>query len=189
MATMDALDKLPSDIVWEQDGHLTDIVLSTLSDGQEQIVPTEAIEHLEHCEHCTTRYGAEALLSLHASELIEQVSKVPVVAPVAQPVVTRVLPEKRISALPRWAIFATMFLAAGGAIPALLASSIRLASVGAAIGRSILLLSRGAVLIAKSETFTPLLWLSAVVLLISGLAVSRMSRPGSVNGLAQEGSV
>ena len=76
MATMDDLDKLPPDLVWQQDGHLGDIVLSSIADGEVDIVPLEASSHLEHCDHCMTRFGAEALLSKHASELLAEVSRV-----------------------------------------------------------------------------------------------------------------
>ena len=189
MATMDDLDKLPSDLVWEQDGHLSDIVLSTLADGQALIVPLEAQSHLEQCEHCTTRFGAEAILSMHAGELLTELGKSPKAPASVKPRVAEVLPEKRMSALPRRAVWAALILAACGAMPALVAGGMRLTSVLGTIGRSILMLSRGVVLVAKSDTFTPLMFLAAMVLLISGLVVSRSSRSGSANGLVQEGSV
>ncbi len=189
MATMDDLDKLPSDLVWEQDGHLSDIVLSTLADGQALIVPLEAFSHLEQCDHCTTRFGAEALLSTHAGELLTELGK-PSKAPASvKPRVAAVLPEKLVSALPRRAVWGALILGACGAMPALLADGMRVTSAAGTIGRSILMFSRGMVLVAKSETFTPLMFLAAMVLMISGLVVSRVSRPGSANGLAQEGSV
>jgi hypothetical protein len=190
MATMDDLDKLPSDLVWQQDGHLSDIVLSSVADGEMNIVPLEALSHLEHCDQCSTRFGAEALLSMHASELLGEVSRA-AHAPAALPSrAARVAVEGGLSHLPKRAVFGALALAAMGAMPALIAGGhLRIAEITGWLGRSILMLSRSMVLVAKSDSFTALIWASSMVLLILGLVVSRMARPRSVSGLAEEGGL
>lgn len=190
MATMDDLDKLPSDLVWQQDGHLSDIVLSTVADGEQGIVPLEALSHLEHCDHCNTRFGAEALLSMHAGELLTSLEPSAHVSAAQKPRAIKVAVHGGLTNLPKRAVFGSLVLAAMGAIPAILAGGhMRIAEITETFARSILMLSRGAVLVAKSDSFTALVWASAMVLLVLGLVVSRIARPGSVDGLAEEGSV
>ena len=191
MATMDDLDKLPPDLVWQQDGHLSDIVLSSIADGEANIVPLEAHSHLEHCDDCTTRFGAEALLSMHAGELLAEVSRVRDEVPaVLTPRSVRDLAAGGIANLPKTAILGALFLAAIGAMPALLSQGhMRIAEFTEILSRSIVMLSRSVVLVAKSGSFTVLVWASAMILLVLGLVVSRTARPGLVNGLVEEGNV
>jgi hypothetical protein len=191
VATMDDLDKLPPDLVWQQDGHLADIVLSSIADGEVEIVPLEASSHLEHCEHCTTRFGAEALLSKHAGELLAELSRVTDrIATVATPRSVRAVAAVGFAKLPKHAFFGALFLAAMGAMPALLSPGhLRVAQITEILGRSIVMLARGVVLVAKSGSFTVLVWASAMILMVLGLVVSRFARPGLVNGLVKEGSV
>jgi hypothetical protein len=180
---MDDLDKLPADLVWQQDGHLSDIVLSTIADGEMAIVPLEAHSHLEHCDECTTRFGAEALLSVHAAELLAEVSRAPRVSqssqsPVlAMPRSVREVAFDGFARLPKPAFFGALFLAAMGAVPALISRGPwHLADIAQVFGRSIVMLARSMVLVAKSGSFTVLLWASAMTLLLLGLVVSRSSR-------------
>ena len=191
MATMDDLDKLPPDLVWQQDGHLGDIVLSSIADGEVDIVPLEASSHLEHCEHCITRFGAEALLSKHAGELLAEVSRMSDTVPaVVAPRSVRAATVSGFAKLPKHALFGALFLAAIGAMPVLLSPGHwRIAEFTETLGRSIVMLSRGVVLVAKSGSFTVLVWASAMILLVLGLVVSRAARPGLVNGLVEEGSL
>lgn len=177
MATMDDLDKLPPDLVWQQDGHLSDIVLSSIADGEANIVPLEAHSHLEHCEHCTTRFGAEALLSMHAGELLVEVSRAARVPAVMTPRSMRGAAVDGLARLPKPAFFGALFIAAMGALPALLSQGhLRIAYFTEILGRSIVMLSRSVVLVAKSGSFTVLVWASALTLLALGLVVSRMAR-------------
>ena len=185
---MDGLDKLPSDLVWQEDGHLSDIVLSSVADGETNIVPREAHSHLEQCEHCGIRFGAEALLSMHAGELLAEVARVaqvPEALSASRPVV-----HGGWTNLPRRALVGALVLAAMGAMPAVLAGGHqRIAEITNTLARSIFMLSRGVVLVAKSDSFTALVWVSSLVLLVLGLVVSQWKRPGSIHGLTEEGSV
>ena len=188
MATMDDLDKLPADLVWQDNGHLSDIVLSTIADGEIEIVPLEAHTHLEHCEECTTRFGAEALLSVHAGELLAEVSRVRSMPAVLAPRSVREVAVDGWARLPKAAFFGALFLAVMGALPAIiLRGHVRIAEFTEILSRSIVMLARGVVLVAKSGSFTVLLWASAMTLLLVGLGVARVARPKPVNGLAEEG--
>lgn len=190
MATMDDLDKLPADLVWQDNGHLSDIVLSTIADGEDDIVPLEAHTHLEHCEECTTRFGAEALLSVHAGELLAEVSRAQNMPVMVTPRSAREVAVDGWAKLPKPAFFGALFLAAMGAVPAIvLRGHVRIAEFTEIFGRSIVMLARGVVLVAKSGSFTVLLWVSAMTLLLVGLGVARVARPRLVNGLAEEGGV
>jgi len=60
---MNREDKLPNEMVWDG-GHLSDVALTAIGDGQESIVETSALEHSESCERCAGRLGRTALLSL-----------------------------------------------------------------------------------------------------------------------------
>jgi len=64
---------------------------------------------------------------------------------------------------------------------------VRIAEFTEILSRSIVMLARGVVLVAKSGSFTVLLWASAMTLLLLGLGVSRIARSKPVNGLAEEG--
>jgi hypothetical protein len=178
---MDDLDKLPADLVWQQDGHLSDIVLSTIADGELPLVPLEAHTHLEHCDECTTRFGAEALLSMHAGELMAEVSRAaeaPVVVAPRSARAAREVAVDGLARLPKTAFFGALFLAAIGALPAvLIRGPWRIAEITEILSRSIVMLARSMVLVAKSGSFTMLLWASAMTLLLLGLVVSRSMRP------------
>jgi hypothetical protein len=56
---------LPDDVLWAEGGHASDIVLSTLADGQAALVPPAVRIHVERCTVCTVHLGHAALLSLH----------------------------------------------------------------------------------------------------------------------------
>ena len=177
MATMDDLDKLPPDLVWQQDGHLSDIVLASIADGEVNIVPLEAHSHLEHCEDCTTRFGAEALLSMHAGELMAEVSRAAELPAVATPRSVRDAAVDGLTRMPKPAFFGALFLAAMGALPALLSQGhLRIGHITEILSRSIVLLSRSVVLVMKSGSFTVLMWASALTLLALGLVVSRLEQ-------------
>lgn len=198
MATMDDLDKLPPDLTWQRDGHITDIVLASVSDGEAGIVPNDALQHLDHCEHCATRLGAEALLSAHAGELLAELaapSPIPAVAASAstpaktKPAKIETAKAPALAALPKKAVLGALLLAAIGAAPALWDSVARLPALISAIGRALTLLVHGGELVVKSEIGTTLAWAASMVLLISGLAVARFARVRPSHGLAQEGGV
>jgi hypothetical protein len=62
--------KLPESLCFEADGHVTDVVMTCLADGETAIIPAAAAAHVDACDACTTRLGAEALLSVSATDAL-----------------------------------------------------------------------------------------------------------------------
>ena len=60
-------EKLEHELVWDDAGHLSEIARSALADGQESILPVEAMSHFSHCERCSRSVGQAALLSAELS--------------------------------------------------------------------------------------------------------------------------
>ncbi|EYF02167.1 hypothetical protein [Chondromyces apiculatus] len=65
---MECDDKLPLDLVWQDDGHLGEVALSALADGEVALLPDAAVVHAESCASCASALGAAALLSLRVGE-------------------------------------------------------------------------------------------------------------------------
>ncbi len=189
MATMDDLDKLPPDLTFEPDGHVTDIVLAAIADGEAGIVETSALSHVDECDHCTTRLGAEALLSAHAGELMAGLAEPLLVKSSAKELeITQPALSKNPGrpALPRGAIAGAIGIAIIGAAPSLIGHVLRLPETLRETSRAFVLVIHGVNLVVHSDAGTTLAWVSSVLLLISGLAVSRLSRPRSSNGLSKD---
>jgi hypothetical protein len=62
---------LPDELLWAEGGHASDVVLTTLADGELHLVPPLVRTHVEHCTACTTHLGHAALLSLHTMRELE----------------------------------------------------------------------------------------------------------------------
>jgi hypothetical protein len=62
---------LPDDLLWADGGHASDVVLTSLADGQHAIVPLAVRSHVDRCTACMTHLGHAALLSLHAATELE----------------------------------------------------------------------------------------------------------------------
>ena len=71
-------EKLPRELVWEG-AHVSELALTALGDGQDAIVPRDAVDHTGTCEWCAGRLGRTALLSAGIGQAIAQVrpSRVP----------------------------------------------------------------------------------------------------------------
>ena len=62
---------LPNELLWADDGHASDVVLTALADGQRAIVPPDAaMAHVERCAACMMHLGNSALLSLETRRLL-----------------------------------------------------------------------------------------------------------------------
>jgi hypothetical protein len=66
-----ASELLPHELLWADGGHASDVVLTSLADGQHAIVPLPVRQHVERCTVCTTHLGHAALLSLHVANELE----------------------------------------------------------------------------------------------------------------------
>ena len=110
--------KLPEELVWSDDGHAGDEVLTALADGQDSIIPDDAIAHVHACTHCTERLGAETLLSLSIGEAFAHMPQAAFAQEVA-PVSIAPVSSRRFSAIPLRAVAAALAIAGIGALPAL----------------------------------------------------------------------
>lgn len=63
-------DRIPESECFERDGHVTDVVVTCLADGESAILPPAAEAHVDACDACTARVGIEALFSVGASSAL-----------------------------------------------------------------------------------------------------------------------
>jgi hypothetical protein len=71
-------DKLPT---WDGSGHVTELALVALADGQTDLVDADARAHVESCEECAAQLADFALQSIAVGEALERVPrKLPVSA-------------------------------------------------------------------------------------------------------------
>lgn len=61
---MSADERFPDDLVWCSDGHVSDVVVTAVADGQSDLVPQAALEHVDSCPACTGRTVDALTLSL-----------------------------------------------------------------------------------------------------------------------------
>jgi hypothetical protein len=171
---MKARDKLPWEIIWQHDGHVTDVVCTALADGEESIVPAEAIEHINGCDGCCGRIGQSACLS----------------AKIADGVAAHRLARSAAAWRFPWAaVLVALVAAAIGVIPALLQAPASVAAASAAFVQGMPLCLRSAALVMRAfadrlqGTWIVLSLCSAFVLGIAGYAVARtMGRSRSMQG-------
>jgi len=146
---------LEKELVWDESGHLSDIAKSALADGQDEILPPDALAHFSSCQPCAENVGEAALLSAEFGAALA-----------AERAAERSLP---------WVpIAAALAIAAISAIPRLSMASAWLAMTGQFVAHALRLLGRAVVGVA-AHGFTPTFYLaSTTVLLAIGFAVARL---------------
>lgn len=172
-------EKLPRELVWERaedptgdepGEHLSEVARSAVADGQIAIVPDDALAHLDACEACARAVGESALLSARVGGALEALAP--------ELVRARAVAEVPLQAarLPWGAIAAALALAALGALPALADSPVWLAELSTFATRTVPLLLRSGLAIARSgggSVGAGASLASALVLMMAGFAVSR----------------
>lgn len=90
--------------LWQTDGHASELALTVLADGQDELLPAELAAHVHGCDACTARLGSAALLSVSLSEALaaESVQPLPVWPLVAGVVVALAGAVPALTALPAW---------------------------------------------------------------------------------------
>jgi hypothetical protein len=70
---------LPQDLLWDGSGHVHEVALTALADGQDALVPADVHAHVVACEACTAKLAEATLLSLETAEALSlaRLSKVP----------------------------------------------------------------------------------------------------------------
>jgi hypothetical protein len=162
-------NKLPRELVWDG-AHVSELALTAIADGQEDIVQRDAVQHAEACEWCAGRMGRAALLSSAVGGAVVAV----------QPLKTAQSMARKAPA-PWKALamgIAVAVLAALPSLPHFATSAVEMlgyAKLFSAHGVS--LLARGGVAIATNETLQRGLpaatAMSSVLLVIMGWAIAR----------------
>lgn len=158
-------DKLPDHEVWQPDGHLSDVALTALADGEVSLLTARAERHVSSCDACSTRLCDLAMLSAKLSESLAAQSRESARAEQPMPVV---------------ALLIALGVALLGALPTLLAAPAWLAGLPSTMMRTAaiaLRLATSMVKVASSGSSSMLLvWaLSSVVLVALGYFVARVA--------------
>ncbi|MDB4997100.1 MAG: hypothetical protein JWM74_4532 [Myxococcaceae bacterium] len=154
---------LPSELVWEE-GHLTEIARTAIADGQDAIVPPDAVAHLTTCASCMHAMGDAALLSSHVAEVIASMS------PDAAPISSRAA-----APFPVAAIAAAVVVAALGALPALVDLPLWVGQASIFLTHTLPQLFKAGIAVVKhTHGVAPVVtFASTTLLLMAGFAVAR----------------
>jgi len=159
-------EQLPKELVWTGEGHLSEVAMTAIADGEEAILPRDAFGHLGICAACAA--GVENAASLSASISRALSAPVPVEA-------TRTV-EARI-AFPVWAATLALAVAAVATLPSLGAGRAWMGRMWWAFREGTPLLTRHAAsFLPRAWNWLPVMSLSAaMLLLLVGLSVARLA--------------
>ncbi len=158
---------LRDDEAFESDGHLSDLALTALADGQDEVMPPRALEHASACDACTERLGELALLAVSVGDALTMPGVVRASEPVRRP-------------LPSAAIAIACVLAVIGAIPSLLHAPSWLPELPATLMRSAPVTLRAAMTLVRTAagqaTLVTIAWFAAAIVLVAiGLTIARLA--------------
>lgn len=164
--------KLPRELVWDG-AHVSDLGLTAIADGQEAIVPADALAHAQTCDWCSGRLGRTALLAAAVHEGVREVRPAP------QSSITRA-PQPNGNPSPWRALLVGCTVAVLAAIPSLPQLASRFASI-VAFGRVVSshglpVLVRGLALASRDDVSTVLhiaTFAASLLLVLMGLAIAR----------------
>jgi hypothetical protein len=153
------------DEVFDREGHLTEVALTALADGERALLPDAALEHLDGCEACGARLGEQALFSLSLDDALARAVPAPESAPAAFPVA---------------ALVGALVLALLGAVPSLMHASRWLPSLPSMLVEGALVALRAGIALLKvglsgAPAVVAVSALAAVVLAAMGLLVARLA--------------
>jgi hypothetical protein len=165
--------KLPSALVWQDGGHLTEEALAALADD-EDILPEDATAHALACEDCGRRMGEAAILSVElGASLAGVMAEAPANALASQA-------QKPATPTPLWALVFGLGFVGVGAVPFLLGIPSSLPRAVLVLQRSVPVFAHGLVSAlaglggdAVSRVMVSLV--SLAVLMMSAFAVSRLT--------------
>jgi len=174
---------IPAELSWLDDGHVSDVVLTAMADGEEAVVLPAARDHVAACEACSARLAEAALLTLRASELLGSG---------ALEVPARSKPR---AAVPLRAIAVALMLAAIGAVPLFVDAVTGLPATSAMVTRALPILARSAVVLLRHgsvglERATTLVsWLTAGIAVVVGFLIARAGRRAARGQSSVQGGV
>ncbi len=176
---MNAPPELSQDLIWQADGHLSEVAITALADDQRELLPAPAQQHVQECESCSERLGQAALRSLEVGQELAALY-----AETQPELVTSESTEKARQPverrpLPKLALAAALFLAALGAVPATVDLAGSSGSLLADLFRGVPLILAAAVRLWRSlaadgaVALTVLSCVAAIVLLAVGVFIAR----------------
>jgi hypothetical protein len=152
---MNRHDVLEKELVWDEEGHLSEVAKSALADGQDAILPADALTHFSLCQPCAESVGEAALLSAQLSAALA----------------AERVPER---AQPWVPIGAALVIAALSAVPMLSGARLWLSMIGSFVAHGLRLLGHAVVEVA-AHGFAPAFSLASTALLVAmGFAVARL---------------
>jgi hypothetical protein len=163
---MKAPERLPIELVWTEEGHLSEIAMTAIADGEEAILPRDAFGHLGLCQVCAAGVEGAASLSIAVSRALSD----PAPARATATVEVRTPFPQRAAAL-------AVVVGALAALP-------NLPAVYTWIGRMWWTFREGTpILTRQAITFLPRAWswlpimslTAAMLLLLVGLSVARLA--------------
>lgn len=163
---------LPEDLAWSGE-HASEIAIVAIADAQTGILPPAVVSHVESCARCSDALAEATMLSIQTGEALAAV-----------PVSARELaPESARATLPWRALVAAMFVAALGAVPALLDAR-GVSGSAVSLVRSAPIVMKGLRHLAGASGFP--LWMtlgSAALLVLVSIALTRaLPSPASASG-------
>jgi hypothetical protein len=151
MTRRDVLDK---EIVWDQEGHLSEVAKSALADGQEAILPPDALVHFSGCHACVEDVGKAALLSAQFSAALGA--------------------RRAERSLPWIPIGAALAVAAVSAIPMFSVAGLWLSASSVFFARGVRIVGHGLLTLAANGLAPTFYLASTLVLLAMGFAIARL---------------
>jgi hypothetical protein len=163
---MKAPEQLPTELVWTSEGHLSEVAMTAIADGEEAILPRDAFGHLGVCEVCAA--GVEGAASLSA--VVSRALSAPVPVEARQAVKARI-------AFPVWAATLAIAVAAVATLPHLGGLRPWMGRLSWALHEGTPILTRHAVaLLPRAWSWLPVMSLAAaMLLLLAGLSVARLA--------------
>lgn len=182
-------DKLPLELLFEDDGHLSEIALTAIADGQEAIVAEQAHAHAAHCDACIHRLGEAALLSTSLSDALREMparelAPTPLPALAARARISDNPLAQAALRLPLRAIAIGLAFALLGALPVLMRLPILLGDAGVIAQRGAPIVLHNGIALLRSgggldRALLVLTFGSAFVLIAAALLVLRGMRVSS----------
>lgn len=177
----DESTRLHSSLIWDQDGHLSDIAQNAIVDAESALLPSEACAHAETCETCMRKIGLLAQLSLEIDGAILEMGAGYLPQRAAQSGITR---SRSLRQWPLTELGFALVIALLGQLPTLQALSpagVRHAFI-ALVQVSVQVLQH----IAGTSFGAALPWIAATMLVAASSGIAHLARRGLAQNLASQ---
>jgi hypothetical protein len=178
-------EQLEESSIWDAQGHLAEVAVTALADGELWLLPAAALAHADSCALCADRIGSSSLVALSLSEALSVA---------ATRTELQMSPEHAASTrppLPLGLLAGALLVAALGSLPNLTRFWALLFRLPELVARALPVLARVAVLVGHgltdNQALSVLRWVSAVSLLCAGIAIASLS-PHNVRRPLEKGA-